>query len=111
MQKASPKTSERLTRNELIDKRVTDAGWRIVRQKDFNPSKPLKTYDRCATCALISESLTVTSHPADGNITLSASKNVSSCVSLATTLAREVSQTRAVLSPGSLNTLSPVAEI
>ncbi len=25
-----------------------DAGWRIVRQKDFDPAKPLTAYDRCA---------------------------------------------------------------
>jgi type I restriction enzyme R subunit len=48
MPKPSPKTSERLTRTELIDKQVTDSGWRIVRQKDFDPAKSLKIYDRCA---------------------------------------------------------------
>ena len=48
MPKATPKTSERLTRKELIDQRLTSAGWRIVTEKEFDASKPLRTYDRCA---------------------------------------------------------------
>ena len=40
--------SERWTRKELIDKRLTDAGWRIIRESNFDPTKPLKSYDRCA---------------------------------------------------------------
>jgi len=47
MQKASPKNSEKLTRKELIDRRLTDAGWRIP-EKEFDASKPLKSYNRCA---------------------------------------------------------------
>lgn len=45
---ASPKNSEFLTRKELIDHRITDAGWRIVRRKDFDADKPMIAYDRCA---------------------------------------------------------------
>ena len=45
---ASPKNSEFLTRKELIDRRITDAGWRIVRGKDFDADKPLTAYNRCA---------------------------------------------------------------
>src|SRR6266852_1249690 len=48
MPKVTPKTSEYLTRKELIDQRLTDAGWRIVPEAKFDPSKPLRTYDRCA---------------------------------------------------------------
>src|SRR5437762_12430212 len=44
----SPKTSERLTRKQLIDKRLTDAGWRIVPENKFDLAKPLNAYDRCA---------------------------------------------------------------
>ena len=46
---ASPKNSEFLTRKQLVDRHITDAGWRIVFQKDFGPAKPLTTYDRCAS--------------------------------------------------------------
>jgi type I restriction enzyme R subunit len=48
MPKASPKTSEKLTRKEIIDQRLTDAGWHIVPEAKFDTSKPLRTYDRCA---------------------------------------------------------------
>ncbi len=48
MPKASPKTSEKLTRKEIIDQRLTDAGWRIVPEAKFDTSKPLRIYDRCA---------------------------------------------------------------
>ncbi|HEY2931028.1 MAG TPA: hypothetical protein VGK99_04725 [Acidobacteriota bacterium] len=48
MLKASPKNSERLTREQLIDKGLTDAGWRIVPENKFDSSKPLRAYDRCA---------------------------------------------------------------
>jgi type I restriction enzyme R subunit len=45
---ASPKNSEFLTRKQLVDRRITDAGWRIVREKDFDAAKPLTAYNRCA---------------------------------------------------------------
>ena len=48
MPKASPKNSEKLTRKEIIDQRLTDAGWRVVPEAKFDTSKPLRTYDRCA---------------------------------------------------------------
>src|SRR5687768_18435962 len=48
MLKASPKNSEWLTRKQLIDKRLTDAGWRIMPENNFDSSKPLRAYDRCA---------------------------------------------------------------
>ena len=48
MENATPKVSEFLTRKQLVDKRLTDAGWRIVLQKNFDASKPLTVYDRCA---------------------------------------------------------------
>jgi type I site-specific restriction endonuclease len=32
---ASPQTSEFLTRKQLIDRRIKDAGWDIVRQRDL----------------------------------------------------------------------------
>jgi hypothetical protein len=48
MPKASPKTSEWLTRKEIIDRRLSDAGWRIVPENKFDPSKPLKTYGSLA---------------------------------------------------------------
>ena len=44
----SPYISEALTRKEIIDKRLTAAGWRIVPEVKFDPSKPLPTYDGCA---------------------------------------------------------------
>jgi hypothetical protein len=45
---ASPKNSGFLTRKELIDRRITDAGWRIVRENDFDADKPLTVYNQCA---------------------------------------------------------------
>lgn len=48
MLKASPKNSEKLTRKQIIDQRITDAGWRIVPEAKFDASKPLRTYDHCA---------------------------------------------------------------
>jgi type I restriction enzyme R subunit len=45
---ASPKNSEFLTRKELIDRQIADAGWRIVRENDFDAAKPLTAYNRCA---------------------------------------------------------------
>jgi type I site-specific restriction endonuclease len=45
---ASPQNSEFLTRKQLIDRRITDAGWHIVLQKDFDSAKPLTAYNRCA---------------------------------------------------------------
>ena len=44
----TPQNSERLTRKQLIDRRITDAGWKIVLQKDFDSAKPLTVYNRCA---------------------------------------------------------------
>src|SRR5258706_10302769 len=48
MPKATPKNSEKLTRKQIIDQRLTNAGWSIVPEKKFDPSKPLQIYDRCA---------------------------------------------------------------
>ena len=48
MPKASPKTSEKLTRTERIDRRLTDTGWRIVLAKDFNLTRALTAYNGCA---------------------------------------------------------------
>ena len=48
MKKNSPQFSEKLTRKELIDGELTDAGWRIISERDFDASRPLRTYDRCA---------------------------------------------------------------
>src|SRR6266481_4507669 len=48
MPKPSPKNSERLTRKEIIDQRLMDAGWRILPAEKFDPKKPLATYNRCA---------------------------------------------------------------
>lgn len=45
---ASPKTSEWLTRKKMVDKRLTDAGWRIVPDGKFEPTKPLAAYNGCA---------------------------------------------------------------
>jgi len=44
----SPAVSEYLTRKQLIDDRITGAGWTIVPQQKFDPEKPLTAYDRCA---------------------------------------------------------------
>jgi len=48
MPDASPKNSEWLTRKKLVDKRLTDTGWRIVPENKFDPTKPLRAYDRSA---------------------------------------------------------------
>lgn len=48
MLKSSPKTSEKLTRKQIIDQRLTDAGWRIVPEAKFDTSKPLANYNHCA---------------------------------------------------------------
>ncbi len=48
MANASPKTSEKLTRKEIIDRRLRDAGWRIVFEKDFDPTRALGEYNGCA---------------------------------------------------------------
>jgi type I restriction enzyme R subunit len=40
----SPKNSERLTRKQLIDHRLTEAGWKIVPERKFDPTKPLTAY-------------------------------------------------------------------
>jgi type I restriction enzyme R subunit len=48
MSKATPKTSEKLTRKQIIDRRLTAAGWSIVSEKKFDSTKPLKTYNGCA---------------------------------------------------------------
>jgi type I restriction enzyme R subunit len=45
---ASPQHSEFLTRKQLIDGQIADAGWRIVLQKNFDSAKLLGAYDRCA---------------------------------------------------------------
>src|SRR3989454_427164 len=48
MKKNSPQFSEKLTRKQLIDRRLIDAGWRIIPEGDFDASKPLHAYDHCA---------------------------------------------------------------
>jgi type I restriction enzyme, R subunit len=45
MPKASPATSEYLTRKQLIDSRLRAAGWRIV---PFKPGRPLSAFEHCA---------------------------------------------------------------
>src|SRR5712692_5039158 len=45
MFKTSPANSEFVTRKELIDRKLKDAGWRIIK---FDTAKPLAKYDRCA---------------------------------------------------------------
>ena len=45
MFKTSPAKSEFVTRKELVDRKLKDAGWKIVR---FDPSKLLAAYERCA---------------------------------------------------------------
>ena len=32
----------------MIDRRITDSGWRIVRQNTFDSDKTLTAYNRCA---------------------------------------------------------------
>jgi len=48
MKKNSPAFSEKLTRKQLIDRRLLATGWRVVPEKEFDSSKPLRVYDRCA---------------------------------------------------------------
>jgi len=45
---ASLQNSEFLTRKQLVDRHIKDAGWSIIRQKDFDAQKPLTAYSRCA---------------------------------------------------------------
>ena len=45
MFKTSPADSEFVTRKEIIDRRLKDAGWKIVR---FDAGKSLGAFDRCA---------------------------------------------------------------
>jgi type I restriction enzyme R subunit len=44
----SPKISEYLTREQLIDGRLIEAGWKIIPQQKFDSEKPLSSYNRCA---------------------------------------------------------------
>ena len=48
MKKNIPEFSEKLTRQQLIDTALTDAGWRIISERDFDASKPFRAYNRCA---------------------------------------------------------------
>lgn len=45
MPNASPKTSEYLTRKQIVDAKLQTAGWKISR---FDPDRPLTAFDRCA---------------------------------------------------------------
>src|ERR1700674_1338147 len=45
MFKTPPAQSEFVTRKELVDRRLKDAGWKVVR---FDAAKPFSRYDRCA---------------------------------------------------------------
>jgi len=45
MFKTPPAKSEFVTRKEIVDRRLRDAGWKIVR---FDAEKPLVAYERCA---------------------------------------------------------------
>lgn len=45
MFKVSPAQSEYVTRKQLIDRKLKDAGWDVV---TFDASKPLAKFDRCA---------------------------------------------------------------
>ena len=44
----SPQVSEHVTRKQLIDTRLIEAGWKIIPQQKFDSGKPLTSYDRCA---------------------------------------------------------------
>jgi hypothetical protein len=46
--KNSPAFSEKLTRKQLIDRGLIAAGWRVVPEKEFDSSNPLRVFDRCA---------------------------------------------------------------
>ncbi len=48
MDKATPQTSEFLTRKQIVDKRLKDAGWTIVLEKELDAQKPLTAYNHCA---------------------------------------------------------------
>lgn len=39
MVRASPKNSERLTRKQLVDRDLDKAGWKIVPEREFDPTK------------------------------------------------------------------------
>ena len=45
MFKTAPAKSEFVTRKEIVDRRLKEAGWKIVR---FDAGKSLSTYERCA---------------------------------------------------------------
>jgi type I restriction enzyme, R subunit len=45
MFKTSPAQSEFVTRKKIVDRRLKDAGWKVVR---FDAQKPLSAYERCA---------------------------------------------------------------
>jgi type I restriction enzyme, R subunit len=45
MHKSSPGKSEYLTRKQIIDSKLRDAGWRVA---PFQAERPLSAYDRCA---------------------------------------------------------------
>ena len=45
MFKTPPAKSEFVTRKQIVDRRLRDAGWKIVR---FDVAKVLAAYDRCA---------------------------------------------------------------
>jgi len=45
MFKTPPAKSEFVTRKEIVDRRLREAGWKIVR---FDADKPLRAYERCA---------------------------------------------------------------
>lgn len=47
MFKATPAKSEYVTRKQIVNRRLKDAGWKIVRFDDKHP-KPLSALDRCA---------------------------------------------------------------
>lgn len=48
MVRASPKNSERLTRKQLVDRDLVDAGWKIIPERKFDPTKPLTAYHASA---------------------------------------------------------------
>ncbi len=45
MFKTTPAKSEFVTRKEIVDRRLKEAGWKIVR---FDTAKTIKSYDKCA---------------------------------------------------------------
>ena len=62
----SPAKSEAITRREIIDRRLKDAGWKIVR---FDPDKPLATLDRCAIAEYPQNALTQAERYSKGLLT------------------------------------------